>query len=273
MGFQPTRNCRMRLRDAPLPPALSGPPPNPDHVKPTKGPWWSVLLQFLAAFAKGLALGVGAYAAFRFLAGGTSGPPWVLLLTLVGVVVLSVVAHELGHLLGGRLGGWRPFLFIVGPLRLRFGERLHVSWGRLGPGLLGMAASLPPARAGTATPRELALLLLGGPASNLLLVLLGLLGLYGLGDELGPFQRRGCAVLVLVNGFFAVINLLPFKTKGFLSDGYQLRQVWRGDPAVHERLAMTLRTPRPWPASAHATGMRVWCRPSPRRMSTRKRGW
>jgi hypothetical protein len=246
----------MTVSDTPLPPALSEPPPDPDKVKPQKRPWWIHGLRFLYAFAKGLALGVGFVAALRFLSGETLGAWWVLLPTVMGVVLLSVVAHELGHVLGGRLGGWRPFLFIVGPLRLRFGERLHVSWGRLGPGLLGMAASLPPAHAGTARSRGLTLMLLGGPVANLLLVLLGLLALLGLGDDLSAFQRRACAVLVLVNGFFAVVNLLPVKFGGFLSDGYQLRQAWQGDPAVHERLAMTLlqaqalagRRPRDWDA-------------------------
>lgn len=274
MGFEPTRNWRMTLSDTPLPPILSEPPPDPDKVKPQKGPWWDHGLRFALAFAKGIALGVGLSVAFRFMSGGASGPWWVLLPTLLAVVLLSIVAHELGHLLGGRLGGWRPFLFIVGPLRLRFGEHLHVSWGRLGPGLLGMAASLPPVHADAARSRDLSLMLLGGPGANLVLVLLGLLGLYGLGDDPGAFQRGVCAAVVLVNGFFAVVNLLPVKAGGFLSDGYQLRQAWRGDPAVHERIAMTLlqaqalagRRPRDWDAGLVQTVTQAQADPQARLM-------
>ncbi|MGK7312515.1 MAG: hypothetical protein ACN0LA_09770 [Candidatus Longimicrobiales bacterium M2_2A_002] len=86
----------------------------------------------------------------------------------VGAVVAVLAVHEAGHLLAGRLVGFRFLLFIVGPLRVaREGDRVQVGWNR-SLSLAGWLAATGP------TPdrlerlrRRTAIMVAGGPLTSL----------------------------------------------------------------------------------------------------------
>ncbi|MBD0321669.1 MAG: hypothetical protein ICV87_15140, partial [Gemmatimonadetes bacterium] len=91
----------------------------------------------------------GGFAAYFII---ESGP--TLALGAAGKVALASVAvaafpllvgvHELGHLLGGMAVGFRPLLFMVGPLRVeRTGERVRTSFTFRNAMFGGLAACVP----------------------------------------------------------------------------------------------------------------------------------
>jgi hypothetical protein len=110
----------------------------------------------------------------------------------------------------------------------------------MGPGAAGLAASLPPAQGRVPQPWQFAAKLAGGPLANALLALAG--GALGSSAAAAgsPLLLALAQQLVLVNVLMALINLAPFKTGGYSTDGFQLRQVLRRDPAIHELLAFVL---------------------------------
>lgn len=179
----------------------------------------------------------------------TLGVGWLLALWLVAAI------HELGHLLGARLAGWRAALWCVGPIRLDFAAgRMRLSLNRALSTWPGLAAAVPPR--GRDTPSAMALVAAGGPLASLLLaaaaawVAMGTSGWSGL-------AWGGIAAL---SGAIGLATLLPSELGGFRSDGAQLLALWRRDPGAVERLAFaTLWTqsmagvrPRDWDPDALA---------------------
>jgi hypothetical protein len=68
--------------------------------------------------------------------------------------------------------------------------------------------------------------------------------------------------------------LVPFRSAGFASDGGQLLELWRGDPAVHERLGLALlqaqslggRRPKEWDEALVAQVASAQSEPSAKRL-------
>lgn len=154
-------------------------------------------------------------------------------------MLLVLLAHEVGHLVGGRLVGFRAFLLIVGPVRLERSERgwalqLNRSLGLYG-GLAGSAAT--DARD---LKRRTAVMVAGGPVASVALALGAWLAL----REFGPVPFDASAsftsfvtflTLQMIAGTSAAIALatmVPMTTSGFLSDGARLLRLWRGGPVA-----------------------------------------
>ncbi|WP_412069564.1 hypothetical protein [Rubrivirga sp. IMCC43871] len=157
-------------------------------------------------------------------AAGILGVGWLdgLDVSALGLVLAVVVgiqgvlaAHELGHVVGGRLARWRFVLFVAGPLRVeRKGDRLR--WG-LNTSLAlagGLALSVP------TDVRDLgwgtAVMVAGGPVASLLLGAAGL----ALGGA--------WAIVGLTSFGIAAVTLFPGRTGGFLTDGARLLRLAKG---------------------------------------------
>lgn len=190
--------------------------------------------------------------------GGAPAPPAWQLLLIFPATLLAIAWHELGHLAGGWLSGFRLVLFIVGPLaierlygrlRFRFNKSLHL-WG-------GLAASAPL----DGLPRDprfmrwaLVRIVAGGPLFSLLgggLLLPALLW-FGWTTLAGSLLAMVGALSLCI----ALATLMPLATGGFRSDGARLLQMLRGGPeadrwahlAILSGLSQTSR-PRDWPTA------------------------
>jgi hypothetical protein len=187
----------------------------------------------------------------------------VLLLALLAPMFLVVVAiHEAGHLLAGAARGFRPALFIVGPLKL---ERRGRAWiagiNRSVTMFGGLAVGIP--ESVDRIRERMLVLIAGGPAASLLA---GAAGLFVLLALYPPQPARvtlagSDATIYLVLLMFTVMSLAiggialaPTRTGGYDSDGAQLLKFHRSTPEVEaEVAAITLSTsslggrrPREW---------------------------
>lgn len=166
---------------------------------------------------------------------------------------LQVLLHEAGHAVAGIAGGLRPLAFGVGPLRLeRSGEGWRFRWGGGLSGISGFALLLPspehpPSRAAQAA------YLLGGVVANALIAGAALWAL-----SLTPSGvLQGLLVALVATGLFlAVVNLIPFRSQGWLSDGAGLWSLWRQPGLALASIALQQAVqasvegvrPRDWPA-------------------------
>jgi len=159
--------------------------------------------------------------------------PWALGLITVGSVFLTLLIHELGHLGAGMIGGMRPVLLVVGPLRVqREGERMRVGLNRSLALAGGLAACVPTDDSNLR--RRMAWMIAGGPIASLLLTLAGAtlvalqsnstIGLIGL-------------VTAFMSGLICLVTLTPMRSGGFNSDGARLLMLARGGPTVDRYLA------------------------------------
>lgn len=189
--------------------------------------------------------------------GGVELGPEQFALFLAGTPVLLfilVMAHELGHLLGGHLAGFRAYLLLVGPLRV---ERVREQWTvGLNPRVAtwgGLAASAPD------DARDLrgrmALYAVAGPAANLLtggLVLAVLLAVEG---PLPPVLHAWLVAFLLGSLLLGVLTLIPGQAAGMYTDGGRLLRLMRTGPELEGELALIAltglslagRRPREWP--------------------------
>ena len=194
------------------------------------------------------------------------GLPKLIVAGLLLALALIVV-HESGHLLAGLAVGFRPWLVIIGPLKIvREGATLRVRLNRsLVPGLV---RALP--TDARDLRRRLAVYVSGGPLASLLLGVL-CLGLAIVANRTAaPNTARsqlnfwlgmiGLSSLVLFLGTLIrfLAAALPFRSRGPRSDGAQLFDLFQGSPRAERRLlAMTLITawqdgvrPRAWDAGS-----------------------
>lgn len=165
-----------------------------------------------------------------------------------------IVLHEAGHAVGGLSRGMRAVAFGVGPLRWDRGAsgwRFRRSKGVAG--ISGFAALLPEGERGLSRVDQ-AIYLLGGPLANLLTAALALALLatpLGEGRVFASFLL-GTAASALLLG---VVNLVPFHSQGWRSDGRGLLDLVRRSPDaalqqnIHQVLALNMAgvRPRDWP--------------------------
>jgi hypothetical protein len=165
-----------------------------------------------------------------------SGGEWAAALVLVlPVWFLLVLIHELGHLAGGALAGFKPALLIVGPLKLSFlGGRAQLGLNRslnLGGGL---ASALPPSDRGLR--RGMLLMVLGGPLASLLA---GLLALALLQVTAGLAAAMAFLASIVSLAVFT-LTLLPMRAGGFSTDGARVLMLLRGGPQAERWCASAL---------------------------------
>lgn len=165
-----------------------------------------------------------------------SGADWAIVaLLFLPILFLVILAHELGHLLGGRLVGFRFLLLIVGPLLIqRMGSPLRVRLNR-NLGLAGgLAASAPDDDHDL--PRRMLVMVAGGPLTSLILGALALLSL--------PLLSGLAVMLLLLGGAISVAvgvaTLIPLQSGGFFSDGARILMLLRGGPQVERWCARAL---------------------------------
>jgi len=174
---------------------------------------------------------------------------------------LQCLVHELGHGIGGWLAGMRPLAVGVGGFRL---ERQHARWklrrDAALAGLSGFIVMLP--REGQTLSRgRLALFICAGPVANLLCCLPALALIARTST---PTVLKSASAAWLISGLLiGVGNLLPFRTKGWLSDGRRLIDLWRDPDALQaglrataiQQLSISGTRPRDWPDSS----LPAWC--------------
>ena len=228
----------------PLAPPAAGP-------KPAKKFTLAGLMMLIGSATGG---GLVAWSSMRALGDDASpGHLAVVVLALLLAIWLQLLIHETGHALAALSRGYRAMAFGAGPLRLERGQagwRFHVAKNVGGIG--GFAALLPPADA--RHPRvDDAIYLAGGPLANLLAAALSFAAL--------GWTEPGTVAATLLGSFAAfgvligALNLVPFTSAGWRSDGLGLLDLWRRPELVagYRRvqqvgaLQLTGTRPRDWP--------------------------
>lgn len=224
------------------------------------------LLKLLLHFAVGALVGIG----LGYLLGATGwaaealdrvgrvelGPDRFALF-LAGVpalVFLLVLVHEVGHLTGGRLAGFRAYLLLVGPLRV---ERVRERWTvGLNPRIAtwgGLAASAPDDARNLRG--RMALYAAAGPGANLLSGIAVLAVLVAWAGSLPPVLHAWMIAFTLGSFVLGVLTLIPGQAAGMYTDGGRLLRLLRTGPELEGDLALIAltglslagRRPREWP--------------------------
>lgn len=168
----------------------------------------------------------------------------------------QIVLHEAGHALGGLSRGMQALAFGAGPWRWeRTGDRWRWRRGGRLRGISGFAMLLPRGDRGQSRIDQ-TIYLLSGPMMNLATLALALAVLPLVTDS--PVLAAllvGTASTAALLGF---INLLPFETQGWRSDGRSLLDLFRRSAEaqqarrVRHAMALTMAgvRPRDWPLDA-----------------------
>jgi hypothetical protein len=201
--------------------------------------------QLLQGLAGGL-VGGGSTLIILFLMkrSGRTLPPIHVWYFAVAVAswAISIVVHEAGHLLAGRLVGFRFLSLYLGPLRLsRESGSLRATWSAA-YAMRGACVSVPVRWAGDASfRRSMIVFVAAGPLVNLAL---------GAPALAGGIALRIFAIVSLLAG---LLSLIPIR--GGATDGTQLRRAIRFNErdrresrvTVLASLAQTVAPPE-WPA-------------------------
>lgn len=233
--------------------------PYPHFVDPPPLPRWRRVLTPLAGFLAGVGGGVAA----AHLAFSASGPLHGLggiglgaaLATFALGLWLHVIVHEAGHALAGLAGGMRILALGIGRWRFeRGGDRWRARRGTTLAGVGGFAALVPgPTRGGGVVAQ--AVYLLGGPLANLATGAGACLLAAALAATAPAWIAGALLGLGLSGLLMGLVNLVPFRTHGWRSDGMGLADLLLGRPdaRVLQRVqaAMALSAagtrPRDWP--------------------------
>lgn len=198
----------------------------PQSPPPSKSKLRGLLLILAMSVAGGMGgIALGGMIGRRIKASGVQLDLGVADLLVLGTIMFSVILiHELGHVVGGLMGNMRFLMLTTGPfkitsesgrLRLSLTNQVNV-WG-------GLALMIP--RTTDQLRRRTALMIAGGPAASLLLALTS--AVFALGGT-GRVSLFGMALAAMSGGIF-LVTILPLSAGGFLSDGFQLRALWRGE--------------------------------------------
>lgn len=151
---------------------------------------------------------------------------WHLLLVPVALY-LSVLMHEAGHFIAGRLVGLQWHTVAVGPLRVtRRHQGISVDWFRNRGPIGGLVVMFPP-RHGL-RPAGWVVYALGGPVANVLVALAvaWLIHAYDPGGWQGPL-----IVLAAVSLVLGLVNLVPFRAAGMNTDGRNVLNMLANPPS------------------------------------------
>jgi hypothetical protein len=209
-----------------------------DSAKPSR------LNRVLRIASLAVFLGIGLAIGFLLPTSQPAGPNvrfpgkitlWQVVLIPIAILLLTVIVHELGHLIAGLLARFRFVLLAVGPVKLYAdGPRLRLGLNhRLAFG--GMTICVP--RHTRQLGRRVAGMILAGPCANL-----GLSALIGFVFLLQPRLDLAGALflqgLAFLSGIMGLLNLFPIHSKGFTSDGRRAWDLLRGTPEAQRWLAL-----------------------------------
>jgi len=211
--------------------------------------WKGLLLAALSAAAIFL---FGRLAGRRLKGNRPPGIDPVWLLALLPIVFAVLLWHELGHIIGGWLAGFRMHLLAAGPLRIdRHPSGYKVSFNKSISLWGGIASSSPPPDQLQNLPRRMLLMVAGGPVASLTAALL-LTPIPFLATD--PVLRILAGAAALLNGAIGLITAIPQSFGGFHSDGLRVWQLLRGGPTAARLGAVTALgalaqevRPRNWP--------------------------
>lgn len=224
-------------------------PPIPsDAIVPARSK--SVARAFLLGSVIGAALGGAGYFVGQALAGpaikqtveAMPTATWALVLQLLGAWFLSTLGHEVGHLAGGMLQGFRFELLVVGPLKIARDpttDRVTIGFNRQLELAGGIAASSP--RSGERLISRLQWMVLGGPLASALLALVGFVAWRV--EPVAPWSGFALftAAIALLTG---IATMVPMQNGSFLSDGKRFLQLRGNDARAHRDAAILLRMVR-----------------------------
>lgn len=160
-----------------------------------------------------------------------------IILMAAAALFLSLFTHELGHLLAGKLAGMRPFLLIIGPLKVFATQNgLQIGLNRNLALAGGLAACLPQTPAHL--KRQLLIMAAGGPLASLLGGLSGMGLFFMLPSE--SFWKYGGFVFGLIALAIFVVTSIPGKTSGFQTDGGQILSLLQGSLEVEQRALLVI---------------------------------
>lgn len=236
---------------------------------------WQGALTVAGLFLLGGLIGYFASAGFDPLPGRelSRAEGVVAIVALLLTYLLCIAVHEAGHVLGGRLAGFRTLLFIVGPLRIErtpdgFTAGLNRSVLLAG----GMAAMVP---VGLEDLRRRTIIMVA--AGPLVSLMLGaqLLAVYQATSSFllrpgAPFAAHFLALGLVAAGAISLLigalTLLPGRSGGFYSDGARMLRLMRASDDAEREVALIALTgmsmagtrPREWDAAlvARSAGIR-----------------
>ena len=199
--------------------------PQPIPEPPKKGKFGAILLQASIGAVAGAG---GTLLALRILPDNDAMSIVLLVVALLLSGWLHILVHEAGHAVAGLSVGMQPLAYGLGPLRFeRSGTGWRARWAGGIEGVGGFAALMPRADAPPSL-RAQAVYLLGGVAANVVAATIAILAAMTLAEH--PWTVIALAAFATMGVVLGVINLVPFESGGWLSDGAALREL-RRDPA------------------------------------------
>lgn len=162
-------------------------------------------------------------------------PAWLLILLPLSVFT-AILIHEVGHVIGGEMNGFRFSFMSVFLLKIeKVNDRLEVGLNRILAGLGGLAVMAPPP---AVTRGNYLWFVAGGPLGSLAGVLLSGVGLYFLYPD-QPIGALFCAASILLNGLTAFLTMLPIPFDDNIdTDGIQFFDLIRGGDRASRKLTM-----------------------------------
>jgi hypothetical protein len=167
----------------------------------------------------------------------------VLVLSLPVLYLVCIAGHELGHVLAGRLVGFRTLLFVVGPFRLERSEHgFRPAFNRDVMTAGGLAAMVP---VGLEDLRRRTIVMVaGGPLASLMIGTQFLALYHATSGVLlrGGFASIHAAVALLAIGcaslLIGLLTLIPGRAGGFYSDGARLLRLMRVTQETEREVAL-----------------------------------
>lgn len=144
-----------------------------------------------------------------------------------------LAAHELGHVIGGRLAGFRFYLYAVGPLRIDGVKgALQVKFNRNASLWGGIAAAGPDPNDipdNEALRKKMLMLVCGGPIMSLLggLAFFPALAIW----VSNQYVAAGLMIFAIGSLCIALVTMLPIDNSGFVNDGARILQLARRNEA------------------------------------------
>jgi hypothetical protein len=207
------------------------------------------VLFLLSCAVAGAAL--GAFGAKHFLDWmlPVPGSRWLKVLlvpALPAAWLLAAGLHELGHVVGGWLGGGRFMLWVAGPFMVRRTPAgIRFAWNRsvnVGGGM-ALCAPLDPRHV---TPRRVAMMVLGGPVASLLVALAAfalaawMKGVWAGAAAPAALCQNLMVSIALLSFFIFLMTSVPAIIGGFKSDGRRVFDLIRGGPRSEQEAALLL---------------------------------